>query len=105
MTKDQLKRYLQNKIVYAGQRDDYIGKIPSDISAAFFDNTYVDLMHKEIALLEELLISNPLVVDLIQWYIYEVLEGNTPSLSDLGKNYIFKTLDDFVNYVGDSYAI
>jgi hypothetical protein len=83
-------------------RDTWIDTVPSEINAAFFENTYVNSLCREIGFLKEQLIPATLLYD-IDWFLYEV-NRETGSIAVQNDTEItIKTLDDFLELVKSYY--
>jgi hypothetical protein len=87
----------QNRI-----RDAWIDTVPSEINAAFFENTYVNSLCREIEFLKEQLIPATLLYD-IDWFLYEVNRETGSIAVQNDTEVTIKTLDDFLELVKSYY--
>lgn len=78
----------------------YITSIPSDICAAFFDNTYVNNLQTQ----KELLITS-LFGDMAEdvcWFLYEFTPGSSAGphcITPDGTEYVYRTDEDYYDYL------
>jgi hypothetical protein len=83
-------------------RDAWIDTVPRDINAAFFDNTYVNSLCREIDFLKTQLIPATLLYD-IDWFLYEVNRETGSIAVQNDTEVAIKTLDDFFELVKSYY--
>jgi hypothetical protein len=82
------------------ERDVYFATIPQDINAAFFDNTYVNLLYAQNDLLINALFGD--MAEDVTWFLYEFTPGKSPGphciLAD-GTEYTYNTNEDYYKYL------
>jgi hypothetical protein len=83
-------------------RDTWIDTVPSEINAAFFENTYVNSLCREIGFLKEQLIPATLLYD-IDWFLYEVNRETGSIAVQNDTEVTIKTLDDLLELVKSYY--
>lgn len=85
---------------YDDEKSKYIESIPSDISSAFFDNTYTNAQSMQVDCLMEALFGN--MIEDVCWFLYEFKAGKSSGphciLKD-GTEYTFNTNEDYYDYL------
>ena len=82
------------------ERVKYLETIPQDISAAFFDNVYVNLLYKQSDMLIDALFGDH--AEDVTWFLYEFTAGKSAGphciLAD-GTEYTYNTNEDYYAYL------
>jgi hypothetical protein len=96
-------KLLMAKLIAAQSRGDaWLDKVPSDISAAFFDNDLVDSLYQANSALKDALFESPLNQE-VDWFLYEWEATKPETLRTItypdGTTYVINNLDDFVTYL------
>ncbi len=104
MTFTQFSNIMQVLHIENEKRSAWLNNIPTDISAAFFDNEYVNSLHKVIEFFINQIIPTDLQTD-VSWFLYEVNyeHGSNATASD-GTRHLVKTLSDFLTLVQIDYT-
>jgi hypothetical protein len=93
MNKEQIFRKMYDSNV---KRDAYIASIPPDISAAFFDNTYVNELSMQVDWLCLALFGDS--IDSVYWFLYEWKPGYECGIGDKELCKI-ENIDDMINWM------
>jgi hypothetical protein len=77
----------------------WLGSVPRDINDAFFDNEFVNCMHKHIADLQKVVFGS--LYDDIGWFLYEWQPGYTIETSETNqaRTYVINNIDDYIEYL------
>ena len=85
---------------YDTQQVAYLDSLPGDISAAFFDNKYANLLGNQRDLLIKALFED--MTEDVEWFLYEFEAGKSPGphcITENGTEYTFLTNEDYYNYL------
>lgn len=96
MNKEQIVREIINRHKKA---NDWLDKVPSEISASFFDNPYTENLSLLLDILENELLGNDLD-DMVCHYMYEMDFGTRNNESIIG--FKISNIDEFINYLKSS---
>jgi hypothetical protein len=85
----------------------WLDTIPREVNSVFFDNPYVDSLHRINTVCLETIFDGYLRQE-VEWFIYEWSadkdEGYRTITYPDGKKFVINTIDDFVEYlVGEWY--
>lgn len=95
LTFNEFKRIVSELYKLNKQKDDYIDLVPSDISAAIFDNTYTDNLYRMLDLVTNKLFGK--YAEDVLWLLYDCrLNGEEITIKDTV--YKINSLDDYFEY-------
>jgi hypothetical protein len=102
MNKNEFKSLIKRLVKEYHLGDTWLDTIPSDINSVFFDNPYVDSLHRTNTLLMQALFDDALLQE-VQWFIHEWRADNDVSLRTItfpdGSTCVINDVDDFVDYL------
>lgn len=97
MTFEKFKSLLTDIRKLNDANDTYIDKIPYDISACIFDNTYTNNQYKVIDILFANIFAD--YIDDAEWFVYEFSPNLDRSIIIDDRKYVINTFDDFFDYM------
>ena len=94
---------LIEQLKYSAERgDEWMDKVPHEVSAAFFDNPYVDSLQFRVDLLIKTMFDEPLLME-VSWFLYEWEESKDESLRTIsypdGRKFVINNVTDFCDYL------
>lgn len=92
MTKEQLFRNLYKSMV---TRNEYIDKIPNDISGAFFDNEYVNTFYIDINEMLTYIFGD--ASESINWFLYDWHPGYEVGSGNIEKQ--INNIDEYIDWM------
>ncbi len=92
MKKSDLFRALYKSFVARGE---YLDKVPTDISAAVFNNQYVGLLHDDNSMMMKILFGEHM--EAIEWFLYEwdITKGAAVD----SKEYYFEDIEQYIEFM------
>lgn len=100
LNKQELVNIVRKIRTLDNESDAYTSSIPSDISAAFFDNTYVNNLQTQKELLITALFGD--MAEDINWFLYEFTPGSSAGphcITPDGTEYVYRTDEDYYDYL------
>jgi hypothetical protein len=102
MNKNEFKSLIKRLVKEYHLGDTWLDTIPRDINSVFFDNPYVDSLHRTNTLLMQALFDDALLQE-VQWFIYEWSDDKPAELRTItfpnGSKFVINNVDDFVDYL------
>lgn len=99
----ELKTFLSKYRQDMERGDKWIYALPIDISAAFFDNKYIDSLYARESLSMQMLFGD--LYEDISWFLYEWKpEHGEITMSD-GTKYNIQNLDDYMAYLVSEHLV
>ena len=92
-----MKAYLSRYKKLMEDGDKWLNKVPSDISAAFFDNDYVNSIENRQDLTMKMLFDD--MYEDISWFLYEWNPSRGEVITAKGVKYNIKNLDQYISYL------
>lgn len=104
-SKEEFKVLIQQLYENNKKSNEWLDKVPTEISSAFFDNPYVDYLQKTNNILLCSLLDDETLVEEVQWFIHEWNETSNENCKTIclstGKKYVISSVDSFVDYICD----
>lgn len=94
---------LVEQLKYSAERgDEWIDRVPREISAAFFDNPYVESLQFKVDLLIKTIFDDALLHE-VEWFLYEWAADKDESLRTItypeGHKVVINNVADFCDYL------
>ena len=83
------------------KQSEWLDSLPIEIQSAFFDNAYVQSLHRTNDKALTLALGVELYEDLC-WFLYDKPDGKTTVTFD-GKTYDIETFEDYLSFVKEVY--